>query len=185
MLSYFFWHWPAGARDYERNLIAFHRALAANPPAGYLGSAICRLPGAPWLPEAGGYEDRYFLTDFAALGALNEAAISGSRRAPHDVVASQAAGGAGGVYQLRAGAGSGRFRPFRTWVAKPAGTSYSDLDEILRPLIRGGALAWQRQLTLGPTPEFCIETTAPLENSMADALALEACEVGVFRARTE
>jgi hypothetical protein len=174
MLAYFFWHWPAATDAYERDLIAFHRTLAADPPPGFLGSSVARLPAALWLPEGGGYEDRYLLADFAALGALNEAAVSGQRRAPHDAVAARAAGGAGGLYRLRAGRADGIFRPYRAWTAKPAGTSYAEFDEFLRPLVTEGTLVWQRQLTLGPTPEFCIETAAPLASPPPAAIVVEA-----------
>jgi hypothetical protein len=171
MIAYFFWH--SDAAGYERDLIAFHRALAAFPPPGFLGSAICFVSGVPWLPEAGGYEDRYLLADFAALGALNEAAVAGPRRGAHDAVASAARGGVGGLYRPRAGTIDGGFRPFRTWIAKPAGMSYTEFDEFLRPLVTPGAVVWQRQLVLGPTPEFCIETGAPID-LVGEALRIEA-----------
>src|SRR5207253_6612299 len=45
------------------------------------------------------YEDWYFVDDFTALGALNEAAVTVARKDPHDTVAKLAGGGAGGVYR--------------------------------------------------------------------------------------
>ena len=55
--------------------------------------------------------------------------------------------------------------------------SYTDFDGFLRPLVTGGALVWQRQLTLGPTPEFCIETAGPVSLRAAGELRIEACAV--------
>src|SRR5512135_2820049 len=128
MLAYLFWHWPSPAVDparYADALVAFHRSLAAAPPPGFRGSRVYELAGAPWVPVARAYEDWYLLDDFAALGALNDAAISGARREPHDAAARLAAGGQGGVYrrlaEARAGAG-----PWTTWCAKPAGVPYPE-----------------------------------------------------------
>ena len=97
------------------------------------------------------YEDWYLVDDFTALGALNEAAVPAiadgpmtrsrawrawewpastpSTRAPHSL--SDAA---------RAG-----------WFGKTAGVSY---DEFFDRLGERRSL-WQRQMVLGPTPEFC------------------------------
>ena len=166
MLAYTFWHWPrsdADPADYEARQRAFHEALAAEPPPGFHGSAIAAVTGAPWA--AGGtaaYEDGYLVADFTALGVLNEAAVSRSRSRPHDAAASLAAGGAGAVHALRAGAPVPRPEAAH-WLSKPADTPYGELLARLEPLVRaaGGAL-WMRQMVLGPAPEFCVHAGAGL-----------------------
>jgi hypothetical protein len=158
MLAYVFWHWPAAGvplEDYAQSVVAFHRALAASPPAGFRGSRLVAIEGAPWTGAERALEDWYLVDDFAALGALNEAAVSGARRGPHDAAAARAAGGAGGLYRRRAtGARDPRCA---TWLSKPPGTSYPDFLARLPPSTE----LWQRQLVLGPAPEFCWAGPAP------------------------
>jgi hypothetical protein len=152
MLAYLFWHRPSAGveRDgYERALAAFHAALAAHPPEGFGGSAAYRLAEAPWLRgEGDAYEDWYRVADWAALGRLNEAAVSGPRAEPHDAVAHAAGPGAGGVYRLVEGSPEPPARPHHTWLhALPADPE---------------APTWQRQLVLGPAPEFVLVSERPL-----------------------
>ena len=157
MLAYVFWHWPAPGLEpdrYVERLLAFHRALRAAPPPGFRGSRVLAVEGAPWAQGAPAFEDWYLVDDFAALGALNEAAITGARQAPHDAVARLAAGGVGGVYRRLASAAAQIDRV--AWCAKPAGEPYADF---LGRLPAGET--WQRQMVLGPTPEFCIFGAAP------------------------
>lgn len=157
MLAYVFWHWPAGGveRDrYVERLVAFHGALRAAPPPGFRGSRVLAIEGAPWAGNAHAYEDWYFLDDFAALGALNEAAVTAARQEPHDAVARLAGGGAGGLYR-RFSSGAGVPEVVR-WMSKPAGESYAAFLARLP-----GVEAWQRQLVLGPAPEFCVLGPAP------------------------
>jgi hypothetical protein len=78
-------------------------------------------------------EDWYFVDDFAALGALNEAAISGPRAAVHAA--------------------------FRT---KPSGVTYSEYSRTMPD----GVQVWQRKMVLGASPEFCVLSDHPLEDSM-------------------
>jgi hypothetical protein len=154
VLAYVFWHSPAAGADlaaYEGALRDFHEVLRDDPPDGFFRSAALRVEGAPWLPGGAGYEDWYLVGGFADLGALNEAAVAGRRRAPHDVVAGRSDHGAGGVYAHWAGApevGAGTAR----WFAKGPGTSYGDLRSALPAA--PPATTWQRQLVLGPAPEF-------------------------------
>ncbi|MBV9610385.1 MAG: hypothetical protein JO187_12570, partial [Acidobacteria bacterium] len=106
MLAYVFWHWhrpQVSEQDYEEHLRRFHRALAAEPPRGFISSAAFRVDGARWIPQPRTYEDWYLVDDFAALGTLNEAAVSASRKLPHDEVARLAADGTAGVYRLVGG----------------------------------------------------------------------------------
>jgi hypothetical protein len=169
MLAYLFWHWPAPgveAGHYADALFAFHRSLAASPPAGLRGSRVFLVEGAPWVPVERAYEDWYLLDDFAALGALNEAAVSGARRDPHDAAARLAAGGAGGLYRRLSGSAGAAGRA--SWLAKPAGTGYAEF--LAR--FSGGEL-WQRQLVLGPAPEFCLLGAAPPAGVEARTLSVQ------------
>lgn len=166
-LAYAFWHWKRSevSQDgYEQRQRAFQAALAAHPPRGFLRGTTLRIRGAPWAASGGpAYEDWYLVEDMAALERLNDAAVTGSRQAPHDTVASWAAGGIAGLYGLRVGAPL--LRPgYASWFAKPAGMGYPALFDALAPLLApGDAALWSRRLTLGPTPEFCLHSTAPLE----------------------
>jgi hypothetical protein len=157
VLAYLFWHRarPEVSRErYETALAAFHRALADDPPAGFRESAVFRATGLPW---AGDYEDWYLVNDWPALGELNEAAVSGSRRAPHDAAAALAAEGAGGVYGLVRGAAKLGGALSASWLEKDRGEPYADFHERAGALAPGvGGSLWQRQLVLGPGREFCL-----------------------------
>jgi len=162
VLAYVFWHRSAADGDrgaYETRLTAFHAALAAAPPEGFVASAALRVDEAPWLPgEGAAYEDWYGVRDWAALGRLNEAAVRGSRAEPHDAVAARAAAGAGAVYRLVAGPpelAAGR----ASWLAKPAGT---DREAFHDTLAGPGRSVWMRQMVLGPAPEYVVRSGAPV-----------------------
>jgi hypothetical protein len=80
-------------------------------------------------------------------------------------VAARAGEGAGGIYRLRHGVATFG-DDVAYWFDKPPGTNYAALDELVQ---RCGGWCWQRQLALGPTPEFCAEA-AP--ETIAGALRL-------------
>jgi len=166
-LAYAFWHWKRSEVSlavYEARQRAFQDALAADKPPGYLGGTSVRLTGASWAADGGpAYEDWYLVADMAALERLNEAAVTAGRTAPHDAVASLAAGGTAGLYGLRAGDPLA-LPAFAAWFAKPAGMSYPALTQAVAPLMRTSACAlWSRRMTLGPTPEFCLQSMTPVE----------------------
>jgi hypothetical protein len=173
VLAYLFWHRPRdpdGTAAYEQAHVAFHRSLALVPPVGFLGSVAVRVEQLPWGPdgatypsvaqgEGGGYEDWYFVEDFAALGVLNEAAVGRGHRSRHDDVARRSGLGAGGLYGLIEG-----HRPppldatsLAIWVVGLPRPGRSGLAELLGDGIdpRSASL-WRRQLVLGPAPEFCL-----------------------------
>jgi hypothetical protein len=173
VLGYVFWHRPHdpdGIAAYERALLAFHRSLARVPPVGFLGSVAVRVEQLPWRAAAstepseaqgdgGGYEDWYFVEDYAALGVLNEAAVGRGHRTTHDDVAQRSGLGVGGLYGLIEGH---RPPPLDTtslavWVAGSPRPGRSALAELLGDGIdpRSASL-WRRQLVLGPAPEFCL-----------------------------
>jgi hypothetical protein len=147
MLAYLFWHRPGGTEDrerYEQRLIEFHESLRG----AVAESAAFRLERLPFA-AGGGYEDWYLIDDWPDLGELNRAAVSGKRRAPHDAAARLAAEGWGGVYRLVRGTSA--VPDGVRWTSKRPGESYeSFLDRERTDVV------WQRQLVLGPAPEFCL-----------------------------
>jgi hypothetical protein len=168
MLAYVFWHWPQSHIDpdsYINHLIDFHNVLAANKPAGFHESVVFRVRGASWLnTTAEVYEEWYLLDDSAAMDPLNDAAVSGVCEEPHNRVAREAADGTGGLYRLRAGHGHLSESRHALWLSKPAGVSYKDFYSTLQPLTaQPGVALWGRQMTLGPTTEFCIHSSNPIE----------------------
>jgi len=161
MLAFVFWHWPFPEVDterYEARLARFHEALPQAKPQGFSRSVVFRIDGAPWTAERDrAYEDWYLLDDSAAIDALNEAAVSGDRKGPHDNAAESAAGGTGGLYQLKEGVPNVVDCRHALWLAKPRSSNYEDFYSQLRPWTeQPGASLWRRHLVLGPTPEFCL-----------------------------
>ena len=161
MLAYVFWHWPQRNVDealYVDHLVSFHHTLASNKPEGFNRSTVFRINDVPWLDSTGvAYEEWYLLDDSAAMDKLNDGAVSGACEQPHNQVAREAAGGIGGLYRLRAGQEHLSHSRFAVWLAKPTGVSYPALFTALEPLSsRAGTGLWIRQMTLGPTTEFCL-----------------------------
>jgi len=162
MLAYVFWHWRyphIEKLSYQQLLIDFHTALRAQKPVGFDYSTVFQVEHVPWLSMAGeAYEEWYILENSAALDALNEAAITGLCREPHHQVARSAAGGTAGLYRLRASSGITTAH-VALWFAKPAGMSYETLYQTLQPQIKQSpGTLWERQMVLGPAPEFCLQT---------------------------
>jgi hypothetical protein len=168
VLAYLSWHRPAPGVDaaaYERALEQFHRSLAHRAPSGFRGSATFRASELPWLGSAqpgsldtgDGYEDWYLLEDWAALGVLEEAAVSHGHVSAHDKVASLAGIATGAVYRFlegHVGLDEGRVA---VWVARASGHEHPSLSALLGdgmdPALDG---LWRRCLGLGPAPEFCL-----------------------------
>jgi hypothetical protein len=152
MLAYVFWHQPRPdvvLGDYVTALKTFHKSLGNQ-------SSAFRLSAAPWAPEGACYEDWYLLTNAADLDTLNEAAVSGARKNPHDTAAAYAAWGTAGLYDLRLGTEKVRGARHAVWFRKPSDVSYDSIYDRLGPLCEiTPAMLWQRRMVLGPTPEFC------------------------------
>lgn len=147
MLAYLFWHRPrvGVSRDqYEQRLVDFHAGLAAVN----VDSASFRLERLPFA-DADGYEDWYLARDWGALGALNRAATEGPQARRHDASSELSGEGWGGVYALVRGPAS--VPTGLSWVSKQPGETYSSF--LAR---QPSASVWQRQLVLGPAPEFCV-----------------------------
>ncbi len=161
MLAYVFRHWPSQGSDrggYEATHLQFHRSIANESPAGFHRSFVFRLEKAPWIAATGPiYEDWYLVENFAALESLNEGAVSGKNRAPHDSIARRASGGAGALYGLRAGKPHFAKVRMALWFSKPRGLPYPEFYAGVpgEALDNGGGL-WERQMVLGPSPECCL-----------------------------
>jgi hypothetical protein len=159
VLAYVFWHLPApdiDAAEYEARLAAFHAALRAERPTGLGLTATLALDAIPWLDGAAGYEDWYLVDDFAALGVLNAAAVSGSRQASHDAAAAAAHSGVAGIMGHIAGPLLPERPGWAAWLKKPAGMTYDAFHAELWEALSNDASAWQRQMTLGPATEYCV-----------------------------
>ncbi|HEY6549807.1 MAG TPA: hypothetical protein VIY71_01255 [Solirubrobacterales bacterium] len=111
-------------------------------------SASFRLAKLPFGSGSSGYEDWYLVEDWEKLGELNSAAVDSVRRADHDRAASHAGDGWGAVYSLLRDPVS--IPEGTRWIDKPRGTP---ADRFLASLPE--ATVWQRQMVLGPAPEFC------------------------------
>jgi hypothetical protein len=175
MLAYVFWHWPQPQIErgqYLDHLADFHRTLAANKPQGFQQSAVFSISNADWLNTNNeAYEEWYLLDNSAAMDPLNDAAVSGVCEAPHNRVAREAADGTGGLYRLRAGSVDLAQARFASWLSKPAGVSYKDFYQTLEPIIaQPGVALWGRQMTLGPTKEFCLHSPAPIGDTESHGL---------------
>ena len=166
MLAYVFWHRPRegeSAEAYEPLVRAFHSSLSRSAPAGMLASASYRVADLPWF-DSPAYEDWYLLEDYAALGVLNEAAVGRGHRTSHDEVARRSGPGAGALYALLEGAPGAEALAAATlaiWVERPAQRPADALRAELAELLGDGlkpasGSVWQRQLVLGPAPEYCV-----------------------------
>jgi hypothetical protein len=166
MLAYVFWHWKrpeAGREDYQAAQRQFHEALAQAPPTGLVCSWSASIGAAPWTPvDREAYEDWYLLEGSAALDTLNDGAVTASRQQPHDAAARLAEGGTAGLFRLRSGHVQNS-PTTATWFSKPAGVAYpAFIAELERALVGVSYGLWMRQMTLGPSPEFCVRTSAPI-----------------------
>jgi hypothetical protein len=162
MISYTFWHRLEESihkSEHEARLINFHEILKQSKLDGYVGSIITRINGAPWFQEKSseGYEEWYIVTGSDKLDALNEIAVSGARKDPHDKAAQNALDMHAGLYQLRTGSLSDASGSNVIWFSKPQGTKYESLYNELPSYLKDvKASLWRRQMVLGPTSEFCI-----------------------------
>jgi hypothetical protein len=161
MLAYVFRHWPSlglDRTDYEATHLEFQRSIANESPAGFHRSFVFRLVKASWIAATGPiYEDWYLVENFAALESLNEGAVSGKNRAPHDSIAQRASGGSGALYRLRAGEPHFAKARMALWFSKPRGLPYHEFYAgVPREALDSGGGLWERQMVLGPSPECCL-----------------------------
>lgn len=160
-LAYLFWHRrrpEVSQEDYEEALLGFHAALAHGRPAGFLGSVILQVGAIPWLGGHGGYADWYLVAGSAQLDTINRAAVSGACEFPHARVAALAADGIAGLYRMPLGERAfPAERVHEQWLSKPAGEHYPQFFARMRAVVGIDMCLWQRQMTLGPAPEFCLQ----------------------------
>ena len=170
MLAYVFWHWPAdgvATTEYERFQQQFHGSLSEAALDEFQGSTAFRIDGqAPWLGGSPAYLDWYLLRSSAGLDGLNEAAVAGLRKGPHDVLARAMGAGAGSLFQARTSTDFPTVHGARwaTWLAKPRGMPYDPFYQRLQPTYaQPGVSLWRRQMVLGPTTEFGLLSTDRLQ----------------------
>lgn len=167
MLAYVFWHQRESTsvkEAYQEKLIAFHQRLQERQPQGFICSMVLEMAHLPWMTEGKeAYEDWYILENSAALDRLDEAAVTGMCREPHQQVASLASNGTGGLYRWKEGAVDLVYKAemrFATWFSKPAGMKYDTLYELFRQSQgKHQGMVWQRQMTMGPALEFCWQSS--------------------------
>ena len=169
MLIYLFWHWSypqIKADEYESNLAAFHKTLHDLPPSGFQYSSVVKTEGVSWgNPNGSTYQDWYGLTDATALDTINKAAVNDFRLESHNRAARQAQDGTASLYQLHTGDPTTRPTDtlFQLWFGKPTDLSYTDFFRVLQPITDAPKVRlWQRFMTLGPSPEFCLLSPSPL-----------------------
>jgi hypothetical protein len=159
VLAFIAWHRPTPSVEratYENALERFHRSLAHQPPSGFRGSASVRVEQVPWLDGAV-YEDWYVIDDWAALGVLEEAALSHGHRSAHDAAAALTGMETAAVYRLLEGSVDPGRAASAVWVSATGGHERPVLAQLLADGIdpeRDGL--WQRCLVLGPAPEYCL-----------------------------
>lgn len=164
MIAYVFWHWTEVALDsYMESLKKFHQSLRDQKPKGLQEVEAFQVRQIPWIGAASRFEDWYTLTGSEDLDVLNDAAISQIHQTAHDQIARLAVGGTAGLYRLRKGTPHLSSARYATWFHKPPGVSYEEFFALTQPLIENGdATLWGRQMTLGPTPEFCMHSAEEL-----------------------
>jgi len=175
MLAYVFVHdanEDADRRQYRVCLGAFHDALAFSPPDGFVRSWAWQVEAGP-LGHA--FEDWYLVEDWAALGSLNEAAVTGSRKAPHDEIASLAGEGVGAIYGLARGEPS-TSASHRLRVGKPLDVPYPEFEAALYEAVGSAATVWKRQMVLGSDLEFLVDCAA----RPADAILGQAADISAL-----
>ncbi len=164
MLAYLLWHRSADSvaqEVYEAAIVRFHRSLAAHPPVGFVCSVSLRAPALGWL-GGDGYEDWYVVEDFAAIGVLNEAAVARRHLTAHDEAARRAGPATGAIFRLLEGSAAPAEARVAVWVDKPRGVESPMLAALLGDgLDATHAGLWQRQLSLGPAPDYCVLAGEP------------------------
>lgn len=167
MLAYVFWHWlrpEVAAHRYQQDLITYHQTLYAHKPSRFYYTRVLLAEQATWLGRSEEtYEDWHLMENSAVLDPLNKCAVSGPCQEPHRQIAQWTQGSAGGLYRLVSGEADLSTVYFVYRWNKPAGMTYSKMYELLEPLVQSvNGILWTRQMNLGPGPEFCLQSPAPL-----------------------
>lgn len=175
MLAYLFWHIPkptVARADYERNLLAFSRALSGLNCPGVRQVTSFRTSAVPWLDDSSGYEDWATIDSSCALETLNEQAVSGHMAAPHGTVAQQMGAGYGGVYYHLWGDMDPHVAERAQWLSRPRGIEFRPVLEGISETARGPVSVWRRFMVLGPGLEFVILGNASLELQIPNGWAV-------------
>ncbi len=107
-----------------------------------------------------GYEDWYLLDDWAAVGVLEEAAVSQGHVSVHEQLASRALVATSAVYRLVEGHAPLASARVAVWVGRPRGHERPSLEALLGDgMDPATGCLWRRCLGLGPAPEFCLLAT--------------------------
>ncbi len=164
MLAYLFWHQRrpgTSPREYESALRKFHGILAQAHPVGYLGSSTLRFDALPFMGSIETYEDAYYVSGFGALGTLNQRAVEGVSKAPHDKIADRSLHGKGGLYRLLGGHPTSPLRSRVIWGSKRTGRTYAELREAVDAHgVPQGSSLWVRELGLGPAEDLAFRGSA-------------------------
>jgi len=159
MLAYVLWHHArAGISTrivYEASLLAFHERLRQAGIKGFIASSTSVVSKLPWIATTDCREDWYIVDDWCALGAMLEASVSDLPKAAHDLVTHSSVIDGASIYRLRAGECC-IDAPVAEWFSKPEGMAQWVMEELIEPSLQPGCGLWQRQLALGPAPEFCL-----------------------------
>ena len=116
-----------------------------------------RVENATWLPGETGYEDWYDVVDYTSLGLLNEAAVAARLRPAHDEAASLTGYGSAGLYEaVRPATPELPALTACLWLTKPPAQPYEAFRAEVQAQFGATVDFHQRQMTLGPAPEFCV-----------------------------
>jgi hypothetical protein len=171
VLAYLFWHVPkptVARNDYERNLVAFSRALSGLNCPGLGRITSFRTSAVPWLGNATGYEDWATIDGASALEILNERAVAGPVAEPHGAVAEQMGEGYGGVYYHLWGDMDPHAAERAQWLTRPRGISFRPVLEGMTNAAVGPVSVWRRFMVLGPGSEFVVLGGASFELQVPD-----------------
>lgn len=166
MLAYLFWHRPkptVAIADYEKDLLAFSRALAGLNCSGVRQVTSFRTSAVPWLDDSSGYEDWITIESSAALQALNEQAVSGRMIVPHSAVAQGMGVGYGGIYYHLWGDVDPHDAESAEWLSRPRGIEFRPVLEQISQTRTSPVSVWRRFMVLGPGLEFVVLGNASLK----------------------
>jgi hypothetical protein len=174
MLAYLFWHTPAptvARANYERDLLAFSRALSDLNCPGVRRITSFRTSTVPWLDDPSGYEDWATIDGSCALETLNEQAVSGRMAALHGAIARQMGAGYGGIYYHLWGNMDPHIAERAQWLCRPRGIEFRPVLEGISETATAPVSVWRRFMVLGPGLEFVILGNASLELRIPDGWA--------------